>query len=74
MCYVSDLNERTKYQFFVTAENGVSGEASVTPTPVLVSNEILDDNTQLIIGIVAALVVGIGLAAILFVIFVVFML
>ena len=70
VCTLPGLVEGTKYEFFVTAENRVSAMGS-TPEPILVSSEFLVDNSTLIIAVVVALVVGIGLAAILFVIFLV---
>ena len=71
VCTLPGLVEGTRYEFFVTAENGVSSAMDSTQEPILVSSEFLVDNSTLIIAVVVALVVGIGLAAILFVIFLV---
>ncbi len=67
--HTQGLVEGVRYQFFVTAENGVSSVASTTPAPILVFSEFTVDNSTFIV--VVALTLGIGLTAIIvFVIFV----
>ncbi len=63
------LVERVKYNFYVTAENGVSNVGLTTPLPVLISE--VSDNSILINGIVIALVIFTALAAALLIIFII---